>query len=98
VSEVPLKKLDKKGSLRILHYLYETQYTESRQKFMNDLRDMGVGGSAFTSSLKTLKDLGLVLESTMEDGKTIMNYLSKKGVTVGALIYEILPLLKESPQ
>jgi DNA-binding MarR family transcriptional regulator len=91
-------RLDKeKGSLRLLITILYNIGPVTKGELRGILRRQEVGGTAFESSLDTLKDLGLVKDKneTNEGKRVIFSYLTEKGHIIAEKLIEIQKILND---
>ncbi len=86
-------KLDKaRGSLRLLHILGNRIPPMSRSTFLKFAERSGVGKSAFYSSIRALRELGLIEEKRVRNGGVSLKVteLTPRGVSVAKRVSELL--------
>ena len=88
---------DGKATLRILNTLHGEGTYVSRGQLEETLDMSGVGRSAFYSSLKVLKELGLIFEVRKRvDGKNLLfTELTKKGDKIVNAIDELYTVIEQ---
>ena len=88
---------DGKATLRILFELYSGAGLASRGQLEAALYRSGVGRSAFYSSLKVLKEWGLIFEVRKRvDGKNLLfTELTKKGDKIVNAIDELYTVIEQ---
>jgi len=86
-----------RGSLRLLLTLYRSEEELNRDALMGKLHDVGVGKSAFYSSLAACSELGLIEDTRKQVANisyTISN-LTSKGRLVAEKLLEIKRILEK---
>lgn len=81
-----------KASLRILATILYNQVPVTRQELIEQLEREGVARTSFYSSLKILKNIGLIEDSSeVRDRKRVkLTQLTKKGKKVASKLIEIV--------
>jgi len=89
------KALDsERATLRLLLCLAYECPCHPRTELRNSLRKHGVGGTAFMASLDRLRELGLIQETTRDDGRRVtVTCLTEKGVRVAEKVSELYDAL-----
>ncbi|MBA7698997.1 hypothetical protein ES703_107681 [subsurface metagenome] len=89
--------MEEKATLRILLYLAYSQGSDDRGKMIEDLRQRGVGRTAFYSSLKTLVDLDLLEDRRVSVGnrRFVETCLTQKGSDVVKSLVDLSRFLRD---
>jgi hypothetical protein len=84
-----------KGTLRLILILAYDQVPLTRLEYMAEADKAGVGRTAFYSGTKTLRELGLIEETseTRKGKRVILNGLTKDGRAVARPLVEIDEML-----
>ena len=87
-----------KAALRLLLTLAYSQVPIPRLEFIKHAKEVGVGRTAFYSSLEKLKELGLVevLTSRGERGTMVESRLTERGKKVARLLSEIEEIFRRT--
>jgi len=86
------------ATLRILLNLSHIMGSTSRSQLIRELAKEGVGRSALFSSLKTLRDLGLIVDEKILRGnrKAVGTRLTSKGLEIAEIINQLVNVLEKS--
>jgi hypothetical protein len=93
-----IKRLDEERStLRLILILAKIQVPVARLEFIKSAEDVSVGRTAFYSGVGTLRELGLIEESSDKRGgkRVILTGLTEKGRRVAELIWKMDDILGE---
>jgi DNA-binding MarR family transcriptional regulator len=91
-----LYRLDEvKGTIRLLHTLYDIYRPMTRLELLDELRKVNIGRTAAYRAIETLKDLGLIEsdQKNYEGKRVIVTSITMKGIEIAVKLDEIKNML-----